>query len=357
MHNVSPSNYRLATSTKPAKTVHCDYVRHSHLNDYLASSASVKEVLAIISFGEEIDGISDLPCPRIKVDIPQLNNTRLVEIWRSSTPVLYNERSGIHYATDGDALFGFIHLPDSDQSTIDDLTCDAYRRIFDLLQTESYPHLVRVWNYVPDINKTTNGLERYHLFCLGRYQAFSERNRFFEHGLPAASAIGVRRGTLYIYFLAARHAGRQIENPRQVSAFHYPSCYGSRSPSFSRAILKEWNDSHHLYISGTASIVGHESCHDGNPDEQLRETLRNIESLLEHAAHVSEIRDDFLNGLSCMKIYIRHSCHFDLVKNFLEQRFSRELPAIYLQGDICRNNLLLEIEAICHGRPVAHTWK
>ncbi|MEK7223536.1 MAG: hypothetical protein AAB156_04615, partial [Pseudomonadota bacterium] len=217
-----------------------------------------------------------------------------------------------------------------------------------LLQTEACPHLIRVWNYVPNISSTANGLERYQRFCLGRHQAFSERNQFFEHDLPAATAIGVRQGDLHIHFLAARHAGKQIENPRQVSAFHYPHCYGPRSPSFSRAILKKWNDSHHIYISGTASIVGHESRHEGDLDRQLRETVRNIESLLGHAGETSETRVDCLNTLASVKIYIRHPHHLSLVKDSLERYFQREIPAMYLQGDICRSDLLLEIEAICH---------
>lgn len=348
MRNVSPLNYRHTALNRPTATVHCNYVPLQRLSGYLAESA--ERILAVIGFGGKALDIPPLPCLRVEVATPPLGDTRLVEVWTSSAPILHREHGDIHYAVSGDVLFGSIRLSESDEATMDLVTCTAYRYIFDLLRTEAYPHLIRAWNYVPEINKTIDGLEQYHLFCLGRHQAFSECNQFFEHNLPAASAIGVRQGDLHIYFLAARHAGRQIENPRQVSAFHYPRCYGPRSPSFSRAVLKEWNNGRHLYISGTASIIGHESCHDGNLDKQLQETLRNIESLLEHAGHVPEIREDFMNNLSCMKIYIRHPHHLVQVKDSLERRFGREMPAIYLQGDICRNDLLLEIEAICHVR-------
>jgi len=307
-------------------------------------------MLAIISFGKDIRETATLPCPLIKVDTRQLGNMDMVEVWAYPTPVSRGEKYGVHYSASNEILFGYVHLPDSDQVPPDVISCKAYRHIFDLLQAKGYPYLIRVWNYLPNINQVTNGQERYRLFCLGRHNAFAQQNRFAECELPAASTIGTRNGDLQIHFLAARQSGRQIENPRQVSAFHYPRCHGPRSPSFSRAILKEWNDGRHLYVSGTASIVGHESCHDGNLDEQLQETLRNIESLLGHAGHVSEIRDDFLNNLSCMKIYLRHPRHFVQVKDSLERRFGREMPAIYLQGDICRSDLLLEIEAICHVR-------
>ena len=346
MRNASSLNYRYAASNKPAGAIHCNYVPLSRLPDHLAESAG--KILAVIGFGGKARDIPPLSCLRVEVATPPLGDARLIEVWTSTTPILHREHGDIQHAVNGDVLFGSLRLPETDEASMDVITRAAYRRIFDLLQTEACPHLIRVWNYVPDINKTVNGLERYQRFCLGRHQAFSERNQLFEHDLPAASAIGVRQGEMHIHFLAARHAGTQVENPRQVSAFHYPRCHGPRSPSFSRAILKEWNDGRHLYVSGTASIVGHESCHDGILDEQLRETLRNIESLLGHVGHTSEIRDDFLNNLSCMKIYLRHPHHLGLVKDSLERRFGREMPSMYLQGDICRSDLLLEIEAICH---------
>jgi chorismate lyase/3-hydroxybenzoate synthase len=348
VRNVSSLNYRPAATNKQTRAVYCDYVRLSHLDDQLASSALAEKTLAIISFGDEAHNIPALPCPRIKVNTPQLGDTRLVEVWRSSAPVHCNKRLDIHYAADSSQLFGSIQLPDSGQAAVDNLTRHVYQRIFDLLEAEGYPHLIRVWNYVPNINQANGGLERYQRFCLGRHQAFHERNRFSENDLPAASAIGTRNGELQIYFLAARQAGKQIENPRQVSAFRYPRCYSPRSPSFSRAILKDWGHEQHLYISGTASIVGHESCHDGNPREQLGETLQNIRSLLAHAQHAGRVNYGSLTNLSSMKIYIRHEQHFRQIRHILERHISREIPTLYLQGDICRSDLLLEIEAIRH---------
>ncbi len=50
--------------------------------------------------------------------------------------------------------------------------------------------------------------------------------------------MGIREGGLWLYALASRDAGLQIENPRQ----HYLRQYGPQSPSFSRAILKSQRD-------------------------------------------------------------------------------------------------------------------
>lgn len=346
MRVTSLENHQSIVSARQPITVRCDYVPLSHLANYLRTSA--KNTLAIISFNKDIRDVVASPCLINKINTPQLGDKSVVEVWTSSTPVNYGEQYCVQYSASDEVLFGSIRIAETDQSSLDVIARKTYESIFALLQVKSYPHLIRAWNYLPNINQITNGLERYRLFCLGRHQAFSEHNSFFERDFPAASAIGTRNGDLQIYFLAARHAAKQIENPRQISAFHYPLCYGPRSPSFSRAMLKKWERSHHLYISGTASIVGHTSCHVGDLDRQLQETLLNIESILTHANHISGARINFSNNLASLKIYIRHPEHLAQIQSTLERHFTNKIPALYLQGDICRNELLLEIEAICH---------
>lgn len=349
MRNVSSIHHQHTALSRQSAVVGCHYVPLSRLASYL--DASAQNILAIIGFGKGIRGAAaTLSCPLSEVDTPQLGNTNMAEVWTSPAPVNYGEQHGIHYSASDEVFFGSIHIAESGQAPLDVISCEAYKNIFDLLQAQGYPYLIRVWNYLPNINQITDGLERYRLFCLGRHQAISERNSFIERDLPAASAIGTRNGNLQIYFLAARKAGKQIENPRQISAFHYPRCYGPRSPSFSRAVLNKWGDEHHLYISGTASIVGHESCHNGDVQGQLEEILRNIESLLEHARHTADIDCGSLINLSSMKVYIRNAQDFEQVRRALEKRINHKVPTLYLQGDICRNNLLLEIEATCHNR-------
>ena len=105
--------------------------------------------------------------------------------------------------------------------------------------------------------------------------------------VPAACALGSPAGSpLCIYFLAARRPPKMIENPRQTSAYHYPPKFGRHSPVFSRACV--WGDSRssRLFVSGTASIVGHETIHRGDVTAQTRETLVNISALLAEANHM-----------------------------------------------------------------------
>jgi chorismate lyase/3-hydroxybenzoate synthase len=234
-------------------------------------------------------------------------------------------------------------LDEADYADLDAATFDAYRRIRRLVQQMDYPYLLRTWNYFPDINGLQHGEERYRAFSQGRYRALANASTTFETTLPAACAIGTHVPGLLVYFLAARMPGKQIENPRQVSAFRYPPQYGPRSPSFSRAILKRWGVESHLYISGTASIVGHASQHPSHPLQQLDETLVNLETLLGHANRYLKEK----LRLALIKVYIRPGLPIAAIQQHLQDCLGSGLPKrLLLTGDICRDDLLLEIEGL-----------
>jgi hypothetical protein len=169
-------------------------------------------------------------------------------------------------------------------------------------------------------------------------------------GSPAACALGTRGGPLRVSFLAGRFAPLAIENPRQVSAYRYPPSYGPRSPTFSRAALADVGAGRRaLFISGTASIVGHETLHAGDVRRQTQESLANIRVLREIAAQRAgrAFRPDEL----AYTVYVRHRDDLAGVREAFERevgvasRAARE--ALYLQADVCREALLVEIEA--HG--------
>jgi enamine deaminase RidA (YjgF/YER057c/UK114 family) len=150
---------------------------------------------------------------------------------------------------------------------------------------------------------------------------------------------------LIIYFLAARRAGRAVENPRQTSAYHYPAQYGPRSPTFSRGMLMQTKGKPMLFISGTASIVGHETLHVGNAAEQARETVTNIVAVIAQAQRAG-LDAASSSARLFLKAYLRHPDYLPVVQNRLTQTFGPEVNAIYLQADICRSSLLLEVEGV-----------
>jgi len=99
---------------------------------------------------------------------------------------------------------------------------------------------------------------------------------------------------------------------------------------------------HKLFISGTASIVGHETLHAGDIAKQTRETLANIRALLEQASAAAGG-----NPRPLLKVYLKHPEHLALVRAQITEEFGAGVQAIYLQADICRSDLLLEIEGVC----------
>ena len=127
--------------------------------------------------------------------------------------------------------------------------------------------------------------ERYRHFCAGRGAGLAA---FTAPQLPAATGIGRCDGerTLQVYWLACERPGVAVENPRQLSAWRYPRQYGPVAPKFSRAMRADGR----VFVSGTASVVGHETRHADCFDSQVRETIENLAAVLD-AAGVRDARE------------------------------------------------------------------
>jgi len=97
-------------------------------------------------------------------------------------------------------------------------------------------------------------------------------------------------------------------------------------------------------LSGTASIVGHETIHPGDVAAQTRETMTNINALLEEANRVVGSARYSLDGLK-FKVYVRQPADLDAIENTLSESLRSSTPVVYLQADVCREDLLVEIEA------------
>ena len=282
--------------------------------------------------------------PHTAVRMPVLAGPgRWIERWRSPEPLQYTRAGAVRLACAGALAFGALsaeepHEPPAGVSALEAATEWAYGQIHAALATSGCRHLVRIWNYLPRINTESGGLERYRQFNGARRRALLSSGRLIRGPVPAASALGCGHGPLSIYFLAAREAPRFIENPRQVSAYHYPRQYGQRAPIFSRATLVDTAQGARLFISGTSSIVGHRTMHAGDPAAQTRETLANIEALLAQAPPFT------LESLT-YKIYVRHPADLPLVQREVDAAIGPRPPRVYLQADVCRADLAVEIEA------------
>ena len=170
----------------------------------------------------------------------------------------------------------------------------------------------------------------------------------FPDRLPAASAVGCPGDVLVVHALASREPGRHVENPRQVAAYRYPERYGPKSPSFARGTVapSEWGGA--VFVSGTASIVGHESVGPGDPVLQAQETMRNVEAVLD-AAGVPGRGGALGPRLRSLRVYVRFPSQLDAIRAAVAKAAGTLVPTAWLQAEICREELLVEIEATGRG--------
>jgi chorismate lyase/3-hydroxybenzoate synthase len=302
-------------------------------------------VLMAVRYGGPSSGLRDADHPFIEVPNPVLCGAPRVEIWGTPERAARFRRGDLAWAEDGRALFGC-----RCRRVGDDIEADAfetYRELLALLDERGYPGLQRVWNYVPRINEDQRGVERYRRFNVGRARGFEERfGETAERHFSAASAVGTVGDTLIVCFAAGREPGTHVENPRQISAHRYPPDYGPRSPSFARGTFAPASWGPALFLSGTGSVVGHETRHRGDPLGQLEESLANVDALLDGAVGPSGRRRHDVVHFGLLKTYVRSPEHFPAIRDALARRLDPSTPAIYLKADLCRTDLLVEIEGV-----------
>lgn len=319
-----------------------DYVEASDFSRWLA--ASDDSLLAVVSFGAPVSPA--VSCPVITLDLPQLDGRSQLEVWTSDQPVTVHRTNEFSAATSGEMLAGTLQLEEEPGAGLQVTTERAYRRLLHHVQELGYPYLWRIWNFFPGINEDEQGLERYRRFCVGRHQALAGTLQGFPGSLPAGTAVGTRSGPLQLYVLAGTHPATHLGNPRQVHAYEYPEHYGPCSPSFARATLLQ-SDSHaQLFISGTASVVGHESRHMGLPETQTLETVDNLRALMAHADELWGTARSHQPPRGRYKVYVRQPDHLAAIQQALSVPLFSSSRIVYLQGDLCRRELLVEIEGV-----------
>lgn len=284
------------------------------------------------------------PWPQIASRLHPISGTPCIELVTTCEAVTYGRDGDFEVASTGQLLFAAACLETKHAKSVASASEQIYAGLFRLLERLGCPHLLRTWNVLQDINLDLEGQENYRQFCLGRHEAMVQCGIDVSGGFPAASAVGARSGGLNVYALAARTPGVPVENPNQVSAYRYPARYSPRSPSFARGLVKTWGAANTLYLSGTASITGHESRHLGQIDAQAENALDNLESLIGAAERVSERHFPVSSDTAILKAYIREPAHYSQVRAHFEARFGANIPVVYLCADICRAELLCEFD-------------
>jgi enamine deaminase RidA (YjgF/YER057c/UK114 family) len=151
-----------------------------------------------------------------------------------------------------------------------------------------------------------------------------------------------------------------LHNPRQLDAHSYSEKYQvtadsvnetanpaktENTPKFERGKAVITSNNMDIYISGTAAIIGEDSIV-GDIIEQTKTTLDNIarlsskENLYEHGI---EILND-LPQFSSVRAYIKNVNDIEKVEEMC-RKFFGDIPILFVIADVCRKELLVEIEA------------
>lgn len=257
-------------------------------------------------------------------------------------------------------------------------TANVYNRtLYAMWQTKSLlesvganmNQVVRTWFYIGSIVADDSGVGP----GIQRYKELNRaRTKFFQHVdfladrvprsvkhtvYPASTGIGMAGEDVSLSALALMTDRSDVmavplENPRQVAAFNYGQHYSPESPKFSRAMMVTCGDQATTYISGTASITASETQHLGDAAKQTEETLENILTLIGEenvARHGLPGLGTDLGGLGTVRAYVKRREDYPAVRSICEKRLC-EIPVVYSIGDVCRDDLLVELEGIAHSK-------
>lgn len=234
--------------------------------------------------------------------------------------------------------------------------------LFGILQKEQMPvsSIIRQWNYIEKITALEpNGHQRYQDLNDAR-SLFYQMDQW-ENGYPAATGIGTLWGGVMVDVDALSLTDcssciKKVDNPLQISAHAYSQCVllGEKdekllkktTPKFERAkaVWKENNG--FVYISGTAAIRGEKSLHGVDVRKQTLITLENINDLISAENLQASGLSVTQNGRPvCFRIYVKRSEDMEEVDEVIKKQCP-DIPVIYIQADVCRSELLIEIEGL-----------
>lgn len=195
-----------------------------------------------------------------------------------------------------------------------------------------FSDVLRTWCYLGDIDRD--------------YAAFNASRRGFFRGqgvtrLPASTGIEARlrpEGTLCAMDLYALLDTKGVDiGTMSAQTLNEAGEYGS---FFSRGMKIGFPGEKVLYVSGTASInEAGETVHVGDIRGQLKRMLLNVEKLLDSEGATFE---DVVQSVAFMK----SAEDSPVFETLMEERGMRGLPGTVVEADICRSELLCEIEAV-----------
>jgi enamine deaminase RidA (YjgF/YER057c/UK114 family) len=255
-----------------------------------------------------------------------------------------------------------IYVPDNGHSVYDQ-SLVAFGALNQALRQAGsrFGEVVRTWLYQGGITQIDNDAEHYQELNRARADFFERvdfKNRLLNHApstgtFPASTGIGMNGKGLAASAIALQTDRKDVrlvglENPLQTPSYCYSKRYSPKSPKFSRAVALLLGDYMTTWISGTASIVNSETCHLGDIEGQTQQTLDNIERLIgaeNFTRQGLEGAGATLQDLARVRVYIKRPEDYARCRQLCEQRLGR-VPTVYVIADVCRSDLLVEIEGV-----------
>jgi enamine deaminase RidA (YjgF/YER057c/UK114 family) len=239
----------------------------------------------------------------------------------------------------------------------------AFRWLGSWLQRTKFrlDQVLRTWIYQGHLVLPEGKTQRYKELNRARTDFFGD-TKFLKKYLPkkfkgavypASTGIGADDYDVVISAIALDTKRKDVivvplENPNQTSAFDYGAAYSPQSPKFSRAMAVAADETCLVFVSGTASITDSESQHHEDPVKQTEQTLDNIAALIDGenlARHgISDIACG-LDKLVSVRVYVKRPSELQLVRQVCERRLP-DVPTLYTVADVCRPELLVEIEGV-----------
>ena len=217
--------------------------------------------------------------------------------------------------------------PEQTRRALEDLQAILTRAGFELADA------VRTWFFLENI------LSWYDDFNRARTQVYSGV-KFRAGALPASTGVGAKNpagGTLAVAAWAMRPLNSSVRAEEITSPLQCPApAYGS---SFSRAIEISFASGRRLFISGTASIArGGETLWPADARRQVAQAMQVMEAILRS-------RGFGFSDLARATAYFRRRADARAFTEWCAARDLRLQPAVVVQCDVCRDDLLFELEA------------
>ncbi len=246
-------------------------------------------------------------------------------------------------------------LPPDITTTISIQSDAVFSLMEEILVKENFPlnSIVRQWNYIEKITRFDGHHQHYQDFNDSRSRFYSKSD--WSHGYPAATGIGTHLGGVMVEFVALsgnETINMALDNPLQISAHRYSqkvllgetdkSTPKLASPKFERARIIGSPLRQTVYISGTAAIRGEASCLAGDVVEQTRITMENIDHLTSPDNYPFPIGT---RTYKLLRVYLKDDSLIEDVSRYLSVNYP-EPDKIYICADVCRDELLLEIEGV-----------